>query len=194
MKYMEFILEKIIMNRYFNFTIAILGIALAVYFYYKSKSKKVIYYKIQSYCSFRDIGPNINVTVENKIIDNLTITRCIIWNGGNVDLQENDFASSWLMTIRALKDCQILNASILPRRNNGLNKFDIDTSEINEVKINFDFMNIKDKIIIQLLHTGDPKNIDIIGNNKGGKKFSKKYNFLYDMKGDEIWKRFDTVS
>ncbi len=151
--------------------IAILGIILTFYFALRGRKIRKISFDKSSYTIVGNINEelkDLEIKYDNKIIDSLSITKIAIWNDGNQKLEETDFASSKPLAIEAPYDCKILNSSIIISSEEA-NSFSIDMdNEKNMIFINFEYIDPKEGIIVQVLHTGNYENLKLVGKIKGG--------------------------
>ena len=153
--------------------IAILGIILSIYFYLKSKKKRKISFKKSTYMLVRNINEelkDLEIKYKNIVIENLSITKFAIWNDGNTKLENLDFASIMPFAIEAKKKSKVLNASILIKSEEA-NNFTIEMdTEKNKILIYFEYMDPKEGLVIQILHTGNADDLKLVGKIKSGKK------------------------
>jgi hypothetical protein len=179
---MDDILAKLMNNPYAWFALsllAILGVVLTIIFAIKGKKVRKISQYRSTYKIIRNINSELNdleIKWKDDLIDNLSITKMTIWNDGNIKLEEDDFASSEHLAIEAIKDCKMLNASILlaPEKTN---TFNIDLIlELNKMFINFEYMDAKDGVVIQIVHTGSANNLRLVGKIKSGKAIKNEDN------------------
>ena len=66
--------------------IGVLSLILSFYFYKKTKRIKRISYGIRSHNLIRDFVSNIKdlkITYSNEPIENLTVSKIVLWNSGN---------------------------------------------------------------------------------------------------------------
>ena len=166
--------------------LAIIGFILTIILAIKGKKNRKVAFRKSPYGIIRNIDnelQGLDISYNSKIIDSLTITKFIIWNDGNIKLEETDFASAVPFAIEAEDDCKILNTSILYVSETA-NAFSIDfDSKKNKIWINFEYFDPKDGIVIQVVHTGRFAGLNVIGKIKSGNK----------IKNDEEYKetKFD---
>lgn len=116
----------------------------------------------------KSLVPKLELSYEGKEINDLTITKYAIWNSGNEVLNIADIVVESLQ-ITCNNDTQILDARILVQSDE-TNMFKIIDKKNNCVKISFDYMDINDGIILQILHTGEAVELKVECKIKGGKK------------------------
>lgn len=169
-------LEKLMTNPY---AWAILSICTVLSFVYglcqghKSKRKKEIACYKNSCIIVRggkSIIPELELKYKNEEIQELIITKYAIWNSGNEVLYRKDIAETKVLQARCDGEkTKILDVKIL-QQNDDSNQFSITSVENACAKIDFDYANPKDGIVIQIMHTGETQDIKIECKIKGGKK------------------------
>jgi hypothetical protein len=154
-----------------SLALAILGIILAIIFYYRSKSIKNPCYsrtgKTLIDCKLMERNP-IEVTFLDEPVETLTITYVALWNNGRATISRDDIAVTDPLRIVASDGCTILAADIVCE-NRPTNKFEISLQrQDNAVVIDFDFIDYKDGMVVRLYHVGkDYQDIDVRGTVKG---------------------------
>ena len=151
----------------------IFSVVLAIWTYLKGKRKL----EISCFCNANEIvrsGKNLvadlQLLYQGKPIDNLTITRYVIWNSGNSVLNYSDIVKTKPLQIIAVDDdVEFLDATIITE-SDPTNKFEIEEFSNQHVKLKFDYVEKNDGIVVQLLHTGKKQSITIDCKIKGGKK------------------------
>lgn len=155
----------------------ILAIGIAYVFYKKGNLKKEISYIASSYNIIKHgVGSHIKgknslnkieILFNNENIPDLSITKIAFWNSGNIAIDENDIVKVSPYFIRGNEQCLILAADITTETD-VTNQFRLELKD-NCVSVKFDYMNSKDGIVIQLVHTGDRDMLKYEGKIKGGK-------------------------
>ena len=150
-------IEWLATNPKLNFTIAIIGLFLAIFFYIKSKKVKLPYYAISSQNIVRDLVSRIDsleMLYAGERIENLTATKIAFWNAGNDTIKREDIPDKAPLTINVKKGYKILNAIILHFIEKS-NEFSIHISDDkSHITIDFEYLDKNEGVIIQLLHTG----------------------------------------
>lgn len=173
-----FNINTFITNNFFPILIsAIVGFLISTYFYRKGSLKKNISYAATSYTIIKHgVDTQINnertlnkmeILFNNENIPNLTITKIAFWNSGNTVICENDIVQVCPFQIIGNDECMVLGADIITEAES-TNQFILAVKD-NCVSIKFDYMNTKDGIVIQLIHTGDREMLKYEGKIKGGK-------------------------
>lgn len=110
----------------------------------------------------------LNVKSENKIagFPYATITKIALWNAGNQTINESDVVPSKPIELTLPKGASLINAQVLLERHKE-NNFRLKT--ISNIIVNFDYIDEKEGIIIEVIHTGS-SNLKVEGKIKGIKK------------------------
>ncbi|HBB02752.1 MAG: hypothetical protein US89_C0009G0066 [Candidatus Peregrinibacteria bacterium GW2011_GWF2_38_29] len=172
-------LQQLKLNEIFSpsntigYTIGIIGIIIGIIFYIKSKKEKLPFYYLENCHVLQEIEKiqKIQINYDRKRIENLTITKLVIWNNGKETIQKTDIAKNNPLRITANNNAKILYAKIL-YQDNVNNNFQLQQKN-NEIYINFDYFDNEEGAIIEIHHTGIKKEDLIInGAFKGVKKLS----------------------
>lgn len=156
----------------------------AIYTWVKSKRKKEFTYISDSY-KIIQIGketiPKLKLTYDNKIVDNVIITKYAIWNSGNTIIEACDILNEKpLKLLSTNRNTTILDIKIIAE-SDATNKFRIVDIKENCAVISFDFINPKDGIVIQVIHTGEASFIEINCRIKENKKSVKTVGKIPDI-------------
>lgn len=117
----------------------------------------------------KSVIPKLRLSYEGQAIDDLTVTKYVIWNSGNEVLNRSDIVRVCPLQIVCDDNAQILDAQIIVQSDE-TNAFKILEKKDKCVKLEFDYANVDDGIILQILHTGDVTDINVECRIKGGKE------------------------
>lgn len=154
-----------------SFIISLLGIVLAIIFYFKSKRLKKPRLESKSINLLRESAEKIDglkITYLSENIPNITITKLAIWNEGNETVNGSDIAQAHPLAIIAENDVKILEAKIIYTKNesNEINIQEIESGK--KLNVTFDYLDFEDGAVIQILHTGNSsEDIKFEGTIKG---------------------------
>ena len=110
----------------------------------------------------------LKLSYDGKDIKDFSITKYAIWNSGNEMLNGNNIVEAEPLTISSKwNSIKILDAKIIGETEEA-NGFKICESDIKSVKLEFDYANKKDGIVIQILHNGKASYFNVNGKIKGG--------------------------
>lgn len=156
----------------FSLFIGLTGIFLSVLFYAKGRKSKRPIYDLRTFNLIKDSINKIDsvkIYYHDKKIDNLSITKVVIWNEGKETINSSDIAQNDPFIINIEEEYLFLNCKILSQKNSA-NGFSIKKIDSNQIEINFDYFDFREGIIIELHHTAtNDKNITIKGSFKGAK-------------------------
>lgn len=193
-------LEQLMDNPYAWLILAIctiLSFAYAIYMGVKSKEKKEISYLVNTHEIVRageNVIPKFQVLYCEQPIKNLTVSRFAIWNSGNKLLNSTDIVDTKPLSIMSDVDgAEILDVSII-KCSEETNKFTVDKKSAHCADLKFDYMNRRDGIIVQILHTGAVENIFLTGLIKGGKKLKNTGRNTINIYRIKAFKIFDAIS
>ena len=111
---------------------------------------------------------NLTVSYAGKEIPDLSISHFYIWNSGNLVVNNDDIVSAKPLCIKNTAESTILEAVII-RENEETNAFSISSHEEKAI-IDFDYVEPGQGILVQVLHTGPIKDIEIDCKIKGGEQ------------------------
>ena len=150
--------------------IGIPSFLFAIYTWIKSKKKKLFSIaktKYQIIRTGKNVIEDLKLSFREKEIEDLTITKLAIWNSGNQEIRQEDIASEGPLRIISTGDANILAVSILTQSDPS-NQFLVTLKNEKEALIQFEYVNCKDGIVLQVLHSGDSANITFDCKIKGG--------------------------
>ena len=174
MQIIDFFAKNIDMVNIISVSLGLLSILLATIFYFKSKKSKILSYAKRSYRIITNRFSSIEgvkVLLFDKEVETVTSTRVAIWNGGNETIHDNDIASMQPVIVSALDNEKIYKATII-EVSNDYNKIELSNIENlpNGWKLNFEYLDPGDGVVIEILHNGtDKSDFSIGGKLKGGK-------------------------
>lgn len=168
-------------NSYFNvisFTIALLGIALSIYFYKKSiRTKQPIYITRTINLIKQNVQKieTVEITYNKEPISNLSITKIALWNDGKETINHTDIAQNDGIKVKIHEDFQILDSEIIYSKNKA-NDFNIQIqNDFKSINLSFDYFDFEEGIVLLIYHTGiNNSNISITGTVKSVKRIKRK--------------------
>lgn len=163
-----------------SFVLALVGIGLAIFFYYKSRRRRTPIYAVRSINlienSIGKIG-DIEISYARSKVENISIARVAFWNAGDETISASDTTPLSPVKISCTGETAFLGVEIVYQKNVA-NNFRLvpieDPSDKmmhlqNELLIGFDYFDRNEGIILQIFHTGTTGNeIRIEGVIKGG--------------------------
>ena len=144
---------------------AIVSFIISLLFYFLGIKKKRLSYEIDTLCL---ISNNINqvkglkVKYKSNKIDNLYSSKITIKNIGNVNIEKQDLATNYPLSIST-------NGQFLLNKSNGIDfypihkannitpiiNFENSNNLCNHIIINFDYISKNDEFTCSIFHTGD---------------------------------------
>ena len=146
------------------------SLVFAIYTWIKGKQKKEFTISKDGYCIVREGKKKIkkvSLLFDGKEIEDLSVTKFVIWNSGNVDIRREDVASERPLMIHNTGNANILDANIIVETDS-TNHFSVDIIDSDRIIIDFEYANKKDGIIVQVIHTGDWDDLAVDYKIKGG--------------------------
>ena len=158
----------------------IIGIVLAIIFYLKSKKNKTPYYLIKSFNIISESLGNkikdIEILLKGEKISNLTVSKIVLWNGGNETINRIDIPDSTKFKIRTKEMIKIYDIEIIDNSDSAINCSIISVP--NEHILDFDFLDPNQGFIIKVTHSGiNSDDLIISGRVKGGFSLFNKITF-----------------
>lgn len=151
--------------------IAIAGFIYAIVCQCRNKEKKEFSYSLKTNHLIRKKKSEfekLHITYDNQKIENLCVSKFAIWNSGNRTLNDVDMVETKELTIYTLNESKILDYELV-LSSEKTNNFSIQRIDEHTIKIFFKYVDKKDGIIVQVIHTGYEEDIQIDCKIKGGK-------------------------
>lgn len=153
----------------------IIGGLIGVITTYAFTTRSKLYYQVSKLQIIGNIGLNLpdefEVTVAGKRINNLQKSQIIIWNGGTSTIMGDKIVKEDHLRLVFDASTNILDVNItgLSRK---VTKFtaEKDMTRENEVILEFDFLDRKDGVIIEILHTNSNSDVKLDGTIRGLRK------------------------
>ena len=166
---------------YISLGVGIIGVSLAIVFFYKSRRIKRILYTHKSFVILSETTtslPNFSATYQDEPVTRLKASKLLVWNSGSDTIVANDFASTAPLKVTLPENTQILEAMLIGSSTYA-NKTTIivTTDHMNEAKIDFEYLGKGEGFVLSVLHTSlddEPTIEGIIKGSSEPKKFSEK--------------------
>lgn len=144
------------METIINYTVGILGLILAYYFYKKSIRVKEPVYSIRSnnlISGSVSTLENLNISYKDYSVSNLTVSKMLFYNRGAETITRKDLETIHPLSISS-ETCKILDSTVL-QVNNPSNVLKASYDEDNKnVYVEFDYLDQNQGTVIQIIHTG----------------------------------------
>jgi hypothetical protein len=130
-----------------------------------------------------NLPDEVDVTYKGKRVDRLTKTKLILWNDGTETLDGDSVVKADPITIIFSDNTRILSHKIL-KRTKAVNNFEVikDDEKQNCLILQFDYLDPKDGIVLEILHDSEKRYPEITGTIKGLKKCFSDLGQIYEMK------------
>ena len=178
--------------------IGILGVLFAIYSLFITRAVL----KISSHLEYKSLigsfhsalPQNINITYDNNPVEKVSSSVFVIWNSGNKVIDGERLNTIDPLRIEASDDTHILRYNI-QKVNNKTNNIKIvpHHHSSNTLFISFDFLNKKDGLRVEVLHTGSIESLCVKGTLKGIKPLNKENKFISNKAFDFIFKNMNIL-
>lgn len=101
----------------------------------------------------------LSIYYDGKNVEKLSVTKVTFWNAAFPAIRRTDIAATDPITISSTEDT-ILDVSVL-KGDNTANKISIKTNSISPYCIDFEYLNRREGGIIQVVHIGSFKSINV---------------------------------
>ncbi len=149
----------------------VIGLVTGYYFYRKSKQKKEPCWAIRSNNLIRGSSAIISglaVLYKGEQVENLTISKLLIWNKGEITLDRQDIETIDHLRVVGKGDTKLLDIDILASNNNA-SRFSYNLAQDkSSATLNFDYLDRGNGAVLQIVHTGASSNdLTLAGAIKG---------------------------
>jgi len=151
--------------------VAVIGIVFAFIFYRCSRIGAQPVYQLETLNLIgKDptIPEDVEILFKGKSVSQLTKTHIILWNTGKSMLEGKNIVAEDPLRLEFSEPVELLRVSIL-KRTRELNKFtaNIKQGSPNTAICNFDYLEPKDGVLIELLHTAKESYPQVKGTIRG---------------------------
>jgi hypothetical protein len=154
----------------------VIGLILAVYFYRKSlKAIGADYYIATNHL----IGPlrsrysELRIIYQQNEITSFSSSKAFLWNRGSEAIRSTDIAPSAPLVIDTEGSEVVLDHKVLYCSSTH-SKVSTRSQGYRRILIDFDYLDPKEGIILEVLHTGGPASISLSGSVIGGGEIRRK--------------------
>lgn len=167
-------LQELLENTVFQALLAVIAIISFVYAIItqrNNKERKELTYVIESNTLIRSKKSKyekLSIAYAERQIDSLCVSNVVLWNNGNRTLNRVDVVEKKEITITAADNHVILDVEILAATEE-TNKFSAIKVDDRCVKLTFDYIDPKDGVAVQIIHTGTADAISLDCKIKGGR-------------------------
>lgn len=171
-------------NTVIGVIVGVVGLVAAFLFYRRSRVRPRLVYQYQALKLIGKVEPalpeEVKILYQKKGVPRLTRTHIILWNSGKAPVRREDIARHGAAGLEVPKlrfkfnnETQVLRLDVLKETNREANKFEaeVNPNYPNEVSFSFDYLDERDGVTLEILHTdeeGYPEvQGSIIGQPKG---------------------------
>lgn len=110
----------------------------------------------------------LSIMYDGQQIDDLCVSKFTIWNSGNKAINNTDMVESKELSVYVTDECRVLDVELIACSEK-TNNFSVKIENEHTVKILFEYVDKKEGVVIQIIHTGTEENLQIDCKIKGGK-------------------------
>jgi hypothetical protein len=159
----------------FNGLVGVIGVALAVYFYFRAKERYALSYKVTERqliqaSSLRPFDMDVPLSWGGREVARLTRSFILITNSGNKLIQKSDLTNS--ATVQVSQDSKIIDTAIIFSDDPGSQVL-ISGGSSSSSEINFEFIRPNDGCVIKVDHTGYLNEVFVEFSTKAGGSIKK---------------------
>lgn len=151
------------------------SVIYAIYCQYTNKERREISYTKKTNVLVRSRKSQFEkllITYDTREIENLCISTFTLWNSGNRTISSQDIVKTKEISICLANNAKILDVEII-KVVETTNQFRIEKIDDSMVKIIFDYIDKKEGLVFQVMHTGSEEDLLIDCKIKGGKPIKK---------------------
>jgi len=148
--------------------IGLIGILLAVFFYFKQRRVKEPLWSIRTVNLISDRVqkfPQLCITYGNSAVQNLSVSKVAVWNGGSDVIRREDCPSADQLRIEVDHEAQILDVVLLEAIPESCRVSARLSDDRKSALLDFDYLDRQDGAVFQVIHTGKTSK-DIAVNGK----------------------------
>lgn len=151
---------------FISLCLAVLGIAMSVYFYFKSRRRKIPVYRSRTTRIIRSSVNKIDsleVLYNKKRLNALTITKVAFWNAGKETISSTDISLYDKLRLEIGEGFEFLSCDVVTQTKIA-NNFRCSIEEDKKtILIEFDYLDYDEGAVLKIRHTGST-NADIVIN------------------------------
>ena len=150
---------------------AVVSLAWGIYSHYFSNNKQrfsVAKSSFEIIQQGRKIIKKLFLSYDEKEIHSLTVTKFAIWNSSKKVINGADMVSTQKLQVVTKGTAKILDAQIVTESER-LNHFKVSERSSDKVSLDFEYVDSRDGIVLQVFHTGSSDKLQVEGKIKGGK-------------------------
>ena len=148
------------------------GLLIALYFYRTSRIGSRPSYQLRALRLLakdeRALPEEVEILFKGMSVPRLTKTHLIFWNSGRALLEGKQIVDADPLRLEFSKDAQVLRARVT-KATRKANEFEVEVNakSPNEVVCHFDYLDVGDGALIELLHTDEERYPKVQGTIRG---------------------------
>lgn len=155
-----------------SFILAVIGIALAIIFFFRSQKEKVPCFEISHNTIIEGLHKSLDglaIQYKGSHQERITVTKVLFWNAEKKTIDYSDLVTKNKLRVINPEKINILDTKII-KTNSTSNSVNIDS----ESNFSFDYLDHEDYFVIQIVHNGcSNEKFKIEGKIKGVKKLKR---------------------
>ncbi len=166
---------------------AFLSAVIAIIIYQVTKQKKLPAFNYSTrklISNYKSEFEGLTVKYNNKHIESLYATKIILWNEGKSSICSNDISINDPIKFNIGGKATILDYGIIGKSDDSIIPNLTVSEDVKSLIINFDHLNYKDGIAIQVLHTDNYDDFNVSGTLKCYKGKIIKSKNLFSLNSD----------
>lgn len=160
---------SLISEGWFGTAVGLVGIALAIVFYVRSKGSARLAYQYDHAMLVGGRGAvfpeELEIRFAGSVVPRVTASRVVVWNCGDRTINGIDVVSDDQLRVELPEGARILSHSVV-RQTREVNGWAIVSSD-NRLGLSFDFVDPGDGISIEVLHTESGGDVEVTGTIRG---------------------------
>lgn len=160
--------------------VGLIGIAVAILFYIRSKGKALIGYQQDQVTLVGGKGPafagEVEIRFAGTVVPTVAASNIVIWNCGQRTINGADVVTTDPLRLELHGDGSILRSSIVSRTR-AANGCQLHTQTPKVVNIEFEFLDPGDGLAIELIHSTATRGVQVVGTVKGMRSGFRNYGF-----------------
>lgn len=150
--------------------LGVTGVALAIYFYTKSKQVARISRYFEEVAvigsSTAAFDNNLEIRFDGELVNRVTKSRAYLWNSGNTTIDGERIAKSDPLRFENGVGNEILKIELV-RQSRDVSNVTFETRGKNAVLVSFDFFDPNDGFVVDVVHTGGRRSLHCKGTVRG---------------------------
>ncbi|PWF62803.1 hypothetical protein CBX96_14330 [Shewanella sp. BC20] len=161
-----------------SFSLAVLGIVLAVVFYFKAQKNKTPCFEKSSNTIIEGLHNSLDgleVRYKGSVQERITVTKLAFWNDGKETIDKSDLVERDPVRVYIPEGVDVLDIQIISvsEESNSVSVQKIEEIS-NTYRLNFDFLDYEEYFVVQVIHNGSSSvPIKIEGKIKGSRSIEK---------------------